>query len=123
MTAKVRSQRNMLTFLLLVLVTLNAACSSKKDTASADLDAINALHSREIEATKRWDVDSLASLWSDDVVTLSQGARPLIGKDSNRASILTLQQESRDLKLTDYIMSFNEVKIVGNWAFEWGTYS
>ena len=47
----------------------------------------------------------------------------MIGKDANRAAIVRLRDESRDVQITDYILSFNEVKIVGDWAFEWGTYS
>jgi len=108
----------------LVLISLTfPACASKKDGTSADVEAINKLHQRDVEASKKWDVDTLASLWTDDVVTLSEGEPPLIGKDANRASITKLRDASRDLQITDYNLSFNEVKIVGDWAFEWGTYS
>ena len=99
------------------------SCASKKDGSSADMEAINALHQRDVEASRKWDVDTLASLWTDDIVTLSEGEPPLIGKAANRASVMRLRDESRDLQITDYNLSFNEVKIVGDWAFEWGTYS
>lgn len=108
----------------LVLASLAvSACGSRKDVASADMDAINALHQRDMEASRKLDVDALASLWAEDIVTLSQGEPPLIGKQANRASILRLRDESRDLQVADYILSFNEVKIVGDWAFEWGSYT
>ena len=125
MTTMVRSFRShALISLALVLISLNvSACESKKDGASADMEAINTLHHRDAEASKKWDIDTLASLWTDDLVTLSQGEAPLIGKDANRASILKLRDESRDLQITDYALSFTEVKVVGDWAFEWGTYS
>ena len=107
-----------------VLVSLTvSACSSKKDGTSADMDAINALHQRDMEASRKWDVDTLVSLWADDIVTLSQGEPPMIGKEANRAAIIRLRDDSRDVQIADYILSFNEVKIVGDWAFEWGTYS
>jgi uncharacterized protein (TIGR02246 family) len=108
--------------LVLVSVMLSA-CTGRKEGASADMEAINALHQRDMEASRKWDVDTLASLWSDDIVTLSQGEPPMIGKEANRASMLRLKEESRDLQIADYILSFNEVKIVGDWAFEWGSYS
>lgn len=109
---------------LALLISLTASsCASKKDGTSADLEAINALHQRDMEASKKWDVDTLASLWSDDIVTLTQGEPPMIGKDANRAAILRLREESSEVQITDYILSFNEVKITGDWAFEWGTYS
>ena len=125
MTTMVRSLRkHTFIWLALVLVPLAlSACASKKDGMSADMKAINALHQQDMEASKKWDVDTLASLWSDDIVTLSQGEPPLIGKDANRNSILRLREASRDLQVADYILSFNEVKIAGDWAFEWGTYS
>lgn len=110
--------------LALVLVPLIASgCGSKIDGTPADLEAINALHQRDMEASKKWDVDTLVSLWSDDIVTLTQGEPPLIGKDANRAAILRLREESQEVQITDYILSFNEVRISGDWAFEWGTYS
>lgn len=108
--------------LVLVSVALSA-CASRKDGASTDIEAINALHQRDMEASKKWDIDTLTSLWTDDIVTLSQGEPPMIGKEANRASMLRLRDESRDMQIADYILSFNEVKIVGDWAFEWGTYS
>jgi len=100
-----------------------ASCSSKKETASADIEAINKLHQREMEASRKWDIDTLVSLWSDDIVMLPAGEPALIGKDANRASIMRLRDESGDVQLADYIMSFNEIKVAGDWAFEWGTYS
>ena len=110
-------------WIALVLVSVAIFGCSKKDPAAADLDAINALHQRDMEASKKWDIDTLVSIWTDDIVTLSEGGPPMIGKDANRAAMLRMRDESRDVKISDYILSFNEVKIVGDWAFEWGTYS
>lgn len=125
MTTLARSLLNhVLIPLALVFVSLSvSACASKKDGTSADIDAINSLHQRDMEASKKWDVDTLASLWADDIVTLTQGEPPMIGKDANRAAMLRLRDESNGIQISDYILSFNEVKIVGDWAFEWGTYS
>jgi uncharacterized protein (TIGR02246 family) len=87
------------------------------------VEAINKLHQREMEASKKWDVDTLASLWTNDIVTLPAGEPALIGKDANRASMVRLRDESHDLQITDYTLSMNEVKVAGDWAFEWGTYA
>ena len=97
------------------------ACASKKD--GADIEAINKLHQREMEASRKWDIDTLALLWTDDVVMLPAGEPALIGRDANRASITRLRDESGSAQIGDYILSFNEVKVTGDWAFEWGTYS
>jgi uncharacterized protein (TIGR02246 family) len=106
--------------LTLVTVTVTS-CASKKD--GADIEAINKLHQREMEASRKWDIDTLASLWTDDVVMLPAGEPALIGRDANRASITRLRDESGTAEIRDYILSFNEVKVTGDWAFEWGTYS
>jgi len=97
------------------------ACASKKD--GADIEAINKLHQREMDASRKWDIDTLASLWTDDVVMLPAGEPALIGRDANRASITRLRDQSGSAEISDYILSFNEVKVTGDWAFEWGTYS
>lgn len=97
------------------------SCASKKD--NSDIDAINKLHQREMEASRKWDIDTLASLWTDDVVMLPAGEPALIGRDANRASITRLRDQSGSAQIADYILSFNEVKVTGDWAFEWGTYS
>jgi ketosteroid isomerase-like protein len=124
MTMVVRRLFNRSLIPLALLVSLTASsCASKQEGTSADLEAINALHQRDMEASKKWDVDTLVSLWSDDIVTLTQGEPPVIGKDANRAAILRLREESSEVQITDYILSFNEVKVAGDWAFEWGTYS
>ena len=97
------------------------ACASKKD--GADIEAINKLHQREMDASRKWDIDTLASLWTDDVVMLPAGEPALIGRDANRASITRLRDQTGGAQISDYILSFNEVKVTGDWAFEWGTYS
>ena len=106
--------------LALAFITVTS-CASKKD--GADIEAINKLHQREMEASRKWDIDTLASLWTDDVVMLPAGEPALIGRDANRASITRLRDESGSAQISDYILSFNEVKVTGDWAFEWGTYS
>jgi uncharacterized protein (TIGR02246 family) len=108
----------------------HAGCSSGKQQTNqagaatqADLEAINQLHERDIQASKAWDVETLASLWTDDIVSIPQDGPPVIGKEANRNSLLKLKEESRDIDIVEYNLAFNEVKVVGDWAFEWGTFS
>jgi uncharacterized protein (TIGR02246 family) len=106
------------------------ACSSGKQQTNqaspatpADLEAINQLHQRDMEASKSWDVETLVSLWTDDIVSIQQDGQPIIGKEANRNSLLKLKEESRDIDIVEYNLTFNEVKVVGDWAFEWGTFT
>jgi uncharacterized protein (TIGR02246 family) len=107
-----------------------AGCHSAKQQTNqagvappADLEAINELHRRDMQASKTWDVETLASLWTDDIVSIPQDGQPLIGKEANRNSLLKLKDESRDIDIVEYNLAFNEVKVIGEWAFEWGTFS
>jgi uncharacterized protein (TIGR02246 family) len=110
--------------ILLTVQLLLIGCGKRADdTTAADIEAINRLHQREIEASKAWDIETLASLWTDDIVALPPDGTEVVGKDANRKAVLDMQQQNRDLQITDYILSFKEVKVVGDWAFEWGSYA
>ena len=107
-----------------------AACKPKSQEGapaaaanSADLEAINQLHQKDAEASKRWDVDALVALWTDDVVSLYPEMKPVVGKEANRNLLLSLKQEAEGSQITEYNFNFNEVKVAGDWAYEWGTLS
>jgi uncharacterized protein (TIGR02246 family) len=118
-----------ISFIIAVSLT-GVACSSQKQqpgqpaaATPADLEAINQLHERDVEASKSLDVEALASLWTDDIVSIPQDGKPIIGKEANRNSLLKLREAMQDLDIVEYNISFNEVKVTGDWAFEWGTFS
>lgn len=113
-----------------IFLLVHTACSSGKQQTNqagpatpADLEAINQLHQRDMEASKTWDVEALVSLWTDDIVSIPPDGKPIIGKDANRNSLLMLIEVDRDIEVVEYNMTFNEVKVIGDWAFEWGTFS
>lgn len=113
----------------LLFFTLLMACQSKEPehqsshNESADLAAIERLHQQDMAAAKVWDVETLVSLWTDDIVTLPQERLPVIGKEANRAELLKMREASREVKIEDYTLSFKEIKLAGDWAFEWGTFA
>jgi ketosteroid isomerase-like protein len=88
---------------------------------SADLEAIKLLHQKDAEASKKWDVDTLVSLWTDDVVSLFPEMKPVVGKEANRNLLLRLKQEGNGSQITEYNFNFSEVRVSGDWAYEWGT--
>jgi len=112
----------------LTLTALLMACQSVKEsggrmTSTADLKAIERLHGQDMAAAKVWDVETLVSLWTDDIVTLPPDGPPVIGKEANRSALMKMREASRDLKIEDYVLTFSEVKIAGEWAFEWGAFA
>ena len=97
--------------------------ANNNQASAADREAIERLHQRDEEASKKWDVDTLASLWTDDIVALLPDRKPLIGKDANRDFLLSAKQESQGSEVVEYKFDFKEVNIAGDWACEWGTLS
>jgi uncharacterized protein (TIGR02246 family) len=87
------------------------------------MEAINRLHELDMQASRKWDVDTLVSLWTDDIVSIPAIGPPVIGKEANRAHLLKMKEASRDVEILDYRLDFKDVKIAGEWAFEWGTFS
>jgi uncharacterized protein (TIGR02246 family) len=110
-----------------VLLTQTACSSNKQQSNQAapasDMEAINQLHQRDMEASKAWDVETLVSLWTDDIVSIPQYGDAVVGKEANRNSLLRLKQASSDIDIVEYDLYFKEVKVTGDWAYEWGTFS
>ncbi len=85
-----------------------------------ELDKIIELDVRDKAASIAQDFQTLLSLWTNDGVALPLGEDPIVGKD---AINLWLQGEDEaDYQVTKYIHNFEERKILGDWAFEWGTF-
>ena len=88
---------------------------------TSDLDLIEELDRLDIEASKGQDSAALLSLWAEDGVALPPGGDPIIGRESLRAWL----QDSAEphYRITEYVHDFEERKILGEWAFEWGSYT
>jgi ketosteroid isomerase-like protein len=87
-----------------------------------DLVAIDALHRRDERAVLAGNADSLIALWSDDIVSMPAGGPTVRGKDINAQMLrAAIAQQGVHLPLT-YELRFEEVKLFGDHAFEWGSY-
>ena len=87
-----------------------------------DMSAIEHMHTKDMKAAKRMDIDTLLSLWTDDGVLLQPGQKPLIGKKAIWKYMKEQKKIEPDFKIIDYIHEFEEIRILGEWAFEWGTF-
>ena len=131
MPRQMKSDFRLVSLLLVSAVAVllaQAACSSDKQqsnqaASATDIEAINKLHQRDVEASKAWDVETLVSLWTDDIVSIPQQGDAVVGKEANRNSLLKLKQASGDIEIVEYDLSFKEVKVIGDWAYEWGSFS
>jgi len=108
----------------LLMVTLLAALSSAQEASgsrpAADMAAIAQLHKRDAAAAKTGDVATLAALWTEDAVALPPGEPPVVGIEAIRKWLAKSQTDTAAVEIVDYVLDFQEVKIMGDEAIEWG---
>jgi ketosteroid isomerase-like protein len=86
----------------------------------SDLDKIIELNEQDVAASKAQDMSTLLTLWDDDGVALPPGGEPIIGIEALRTWLAG--QGEPDYEVTEYVHDFAERQVLGDWAFEWGTY-
>lgn len=121
------------TFVLALGLVVSAAISgpqksSRKPAApeadqSADLKAINDLTERDIAASKENDIDTLASLWTQDGVLIVPMSPPFVGKPAIRKLLEQQKEQAKDSEVTAYDEQWEELRIVADYAYEWGSIS
>ena len=98
-------------------------CRSGADVSrDEDLAEIEKLHARDMAAAKVNDIETLRTLWTDDGVLLQPGQEPLVGKEAIWAYMQESLEEQKKYEITEYVHEFEEIKIIGDWAYEWGTF-
>ena len=70
-----------------------------------------------MSATKEGGIDKVLSLMSDDVVFLTPGQPPMIGKSSFAAA--SKAQHEQDRPKFEGTSQIEEIKVLGDWAFMW----
>ena len=88
-----------------------------------ELAAINALSQKDIAACMKNDTDTLCSLWTEDGVLLMPGAAPLVGKKAICAMLEEQGRQAIGSMVTEYTEDWQEVRLVGNYAWQWGKMS
>jgi uncharacterized protein (TIGR02246 family) len=86
-----------------------------------DLEAIERLHQKDMAASKAGDFATLRSLMTDDAVVMPDKGKWIRGKDALDASYRSMEKSMSNAEVLEYIEEFEEVKILGEYAFEWGT--
>lgn len=98
-----------------------AASAEQKQQLQDDMEAISALHNRDIQASMALDEPALESLWTDDIVTMHPGSPAVVGKAANIAKLQAGIEGMKNQEILAYNEEFQEVRIQGDWAYEWGT--
>ncbi len=94
-----------------------------EDRLARDWKALETLHQLDIEATKAYDVDGLASLWTEDIVALPPGAEPVVGKEANRKLLEAGRASSAQFETLEYEQDWQEIRVVHDFAWERGVFT
>jgi ketosteroid isomerase-like protein len=80
---------------------------------------IEALRRRDEAASKAYDVQALAELWTQDAVALPPGG-PVKRGPELRAGLARMAEAARGTEVLDYREVFEETLVFGDTAVEWG---
>src|SRR5258707_10907792 len=103
-----------------VAVRLAAAAdnrSSESSSEKADRIGIERLH---VEATLSDKADELAKLWDSEAVRIQPGRSAEIGKAEIYANDKRWEAKPDRPRMLCYKSEIKDVRIAGEWAFEWG---
>lgn len=81
---------------------------------------IEEMHRKDIQASKSKDFKTLLSLWDENGVLLEPGKLPIIGKNAIKAYMEEQSKSSQTYTIKKYEHLWKEIKIIGDWALEWG---
>ena len=83
--------------------------------------AIEALNQHDVQAVLSGDMGAITSQWTDDFVVLSSG--PIVrGKAANVAMVEASAEQIQAFVPVDYVVEFEEITVLGDYAYEWGTF-
>jgi ketosteroid isomerase-like protein len=99
------------------------AGKNKSHSERENLAQIEALHKRDKEASLKGDFATLVTLLTDDCTLLPPNSPPIVGKDAIQEYFDEQKELLRGIEITEYEHDFQEIKICGHWAYEWGYFS
>jgi ketosteroid isomerase-like protein len=116
-----------LPFINAAVITLIAARPAAADSRSSENPseethriAIERLHRQDIEATLSDKADELAKLWDSEVVRIQPGRPAEIGKTEIYANDKRWEAKPDRARTLCYKSEIKDVRVAGEWAFEWG---
>jgi uncharacterized protein (TIGR02246 family) len=93
---------------------------SDPSSVENDLRAIDALNQRDVQAALAGDTAAMMSQWTDDFVLLQPVGPILRGRSAIADALLGAASA---VEIVDWVFDFQEITVLGDHAFEWGTYS
>jgi len=88
-----------------------------------DKAAIQKLHDADITASLALDTNALEALWTDDIVTMAPGGPPVAGREANAKKLEAEVAKLKSTQVLGFDEQWQEIRIEGDWAYEWGSMS
>jgi hypothetical protein len=79
---------------------------------------IQKLHKTDMAAAKIHDIHVLIALITDSCILLPPEQEPIRGRDAIWKFMQEQLPENQKYDITKYIQNFEEIKIIGNWPYE-----
>ena len=86
-----------------------------------DVAEIQKLRDKDISASKAGDYETLASLFTEDAVVMAPGSGFVRGRAERDATMAKMREAMSQYEVIEYHEDFEELKILGSDAVEWGT--
>lgn len=97
-----------------------AAGAQRQATEAEDREAIEQLHQDDIAGSLAFDVDKLTNTWDDEVVSMPPNSKPVAGKAANHEFLQSQQKAMANVDILGYEETWDEVRILGEYAYEYG---
>ena len=104
--------------LLLIVACAPTAVEPVEEATEADVEAINSLRDEFIALDNAGDAAGLASLYTNDAVLMPPNQAAVTGNQA----IESWYQTTYDQFTIELTLAPDEVEVVGDWAFDRGTY-
>ncbi len=88
--------------------------------SQTDLDRIQELHRRDIQATRSRDFKTLRSLFTEDAVLMPPGGERKSGSEELDRSFAAMREAYSRIEILEYEQVWEEIEVRGETAFEWG---
>jgi uncharacterized protein (TIGR02246 family) len=93
------------------------------DLENPMLKSIEELHKKDKQAALNGDIKTLSSLFTDDGILIPAVGDIIEGKEGLKNMLKQSFELYKDYTVTEYDHDFKEIKVLGQYAYEWGIYS
>jgi len=117
--------RNIVLILFILCVISCNRYSQEYDTDLENpmLKSIEKLHKKDKQAAMNGDIEILLSLFTDDGIVIPAEGDIIEGKEGLKKMLEQSLEHYNDYTVTEYNHDFKEIKVLGEYAYEWGIYS